>query len=216
MRLRLLEEIFKDQKGQYASDFNVRIQRAFSWFNKATMLDQDIDLQYLSFWICLKALYQQDLGVLHNHQALKVFLSSVILKDQQRKIEKIVWGQCNQKIIWLLENKHLTQSYWDYQHKKISLEMCQQALQQDKQNICVSIEQRNTTDILKALFTRFYTLNEQIIQGGSNYNSSINCRSLHDSCVLLNRLLPIFMLIVLENSDLLDVAKPYYPMHQFS
>ncbi len=216
IRLQLLEEIFKEQKPQYSADLKLRIQRAFSWFNKANSLDQELDLQFLSFWICLNALYQQGTQQSDNTQCLNAFLTTIVIKDQYRKIETFISGQYRQRVISLLENKYLTQSYWDYQNQIIRLDACQQQLQQDHSDIRAAIEQRNITKILHLLFARLYMLNKQIINGGSSYQSDMNRKPLNESCTLLNRLLPIFMLIVLENTDIICFPKPYYPMQQFS
>ena len=59
-------------------------------------------------------------------------------------------------------------------------------------------------------------LKNQLLQGGISYSSAINRPQLKDSCEILLVLLPAFLLLLIENTDILDVGQVFYPMMQMS
>ncbi len=70
--------------------------------------------------------------------------------------------------------------------------------------------------MLYVIFNRLYTLRNQIMHGGSTYNSSVNRAQIQDGCNILTALLPAFMHILLENEKIIDLGKPFYPVVQVS
>lgn len=116
----------------------------------------------------------------------------------------------------LLDNQYTYQGYWDYQNKKIALEVCKAQLEQEKKKVAKALQQKHSVDILLVLFNRLYTLRNQLMHDGSTYKSSLNRKQLRDGCQILSALLPAFLYIALENADSLDLGKPFYPVAQVS
>src|SRR5690606_7697079 len=99
----------------------------------------------------------------------------------------------------LLVNPYMEQSFLDYLQQKISLERCIAELETQKKIIQHALNERNSVEILVGVFRRLYTLHHQLMQGGVTYHSSLNHKSLEDSCRILAALLPVFICILLEN-----------------
>lgn len=99
----LLEEIFKSKKLQHSERFNLRVQRSLSWFKKSLELEHDLDLQFISLWIALNALYVQDMNVAQDTQALQQFLNSIHQQDQEDRIDSTLWGKLSPLIARLLD-----------------------------------------------------------------------------------------------------------------
>lgn len=99
----LLEEIFKSKKLQHSERFNLRVQRSLSWFKKSLELEHDLDLQFISLWIALNALYVQDMNVAQDTQALQQFLNSIHQQDQEDRIDSTIWGKLSPLIARLLD-----------------------------------------------------------------------------------------------------------------
>ena len=212
----LLEEIFKTKKIQQSDEFNLRIHRGLSWLKQALLLDHDPDLQFISLWISFNAIYAQDLGQSQDKQSLRQFLHLICQHDVDHRIYSILWDKFSQPIRMLLDNQYTYQGYWDYQNKKIALEVCKAQLEQEKKKVAKALQQKHSVDILLVLFNRLYTLRNQLMHGGSTYKSSLNRKQLRDGCQILSALLPAFLYIALENADSLDLGKPFYPVAQVS
>lgn len=212
----LLEEIYKSNKAQNSAHFNLRIHRGLGWFKKAIDLDQDLDFKFISLWISFHSLYADDADMNQHPGQLQQFFKKLCQKDLDHKIDKMIWDKYSQPMQALLDNSSLEQSFWDYRNQKISLESCQEVLQAQKQKVQDALQSRNSVEILSVLFRRLYTLHHQLMHGGAAYHSSLNHKSLQDSCRILGALLPVFICILLENSAALDLGKPFYPAAQVS
>ncbi|WP_291357031.1 MULTISPECIES: HEPN domain-containing protein [unclassified Acinetobacter] len=212
----LLEEIFKSKKAEHSDYFNLRIHRGLSWLKKSVELDSDLDLKFMSLWISFNAIYAQDAGLNQDKQSLRQFLYLICQKDQEHKIYHILWDKFSQPIRLLLENPYVYQGFWDYQNQKISQRSWKEDFDQEKKKVHKALQEKSSVDILFVVFNRLYTLRNQMIHGGATYNSSVNRRQLQDACNILVALLPIFMLVLLENAKTLDLGKPFYPVVQVS
>ena len=140
---------------------------------------------------------------------------------------KLINGTFRTRVCWcntwtklrvrlVLDNQYTYQGYWDYQNKKIGLDVCKAQLEQEKKKVAKALQQKHSVDILLVLFNRLYTLRNQLMHGGSTYKSSLNRKQLQDGCQILSALLPAFLYIALENADSLDLGKPFYPVAQVS
>lgn len=210
----LLEEIFKSKKAENTDAFNLRIHRGLSWLRKAGDLDADMDLQFISLWVAFNAIYAQDLTVSQDKQSLRQFLHMICRKDTDGKIYGILWEKFSQPVRVLLDNQYVYQGFWDYQNQKISAAACKEGLEQEKRKVHLALKNKESADILLVLFSRLYTLRNQLVHGGATYSSSVNRKQLQDGCRILSALLPVFILVLLENAQTLDLGKPFYPVVQ--
>ena len=212
----LLEEIFKSKKAEHSDYFNLRIHRGLSWFKKSVELDSDLDLKFISLWIAFNAIYAQDVIITQDKQSLRHFLYLICQKDQESKIYNILWDKFSQPIRLLLENPYGYQGFWDFQNQKISQVTWKEDFEQEKKKVHRALQEKASVDILFVIFNRLYTLRNQMIHGGVTYNSSVNRKQLQDACNILAAFLPVFILVLLENAQTLDLGKPFYPMVQVS
>ena len=212
----LVEEVFRANKEQYSDAFNLRIHRGLSWLKKSFDFENDLDLKFMSLWVSFNAIYAQDFPISQDKQSLRQFLHLICQKDSEQKIYQVIWQRFSQSIRLLLDNPYIYQGFWDYQNQKISHEVCKEGLAQEKKKVSKALQEKDSVSILFVLFNRLYTLRNQILHGGSTYNSSLNRKQLYDSCQILAALLPIFIQILLENFETLDLGKPYYPVVQFN
>lgn len=212
----LIEEIFRANKQQQSDAFNLRIQRGLSWLKKSYDFENDLDLKFMSLWVSFNAIYAQDFPISQDKQSLKNFLDAIWQQDTEQKIDQHIWQHFHQPILVLLNNPYIFQGFWDYQNQKITHERCKLELEQEKKTVDYALIKKDTVGVLFILFQRLYTLRNQILQGGATYNSSLNRKQLFDSCQILAVLLPIFIQVLLENAQTLDVGKPYYPVVQYN
>ena len=208
----LLEEIFKINKADNTEAFNLRIQRGLSWLKKANDLHNDLDLQYISLWVSLNAVYAQDAAPFE--QGLQSFLQMLFQKDAEGKLERIVWEKFSQPVQALLNQNHLHQDFWDFQNKKMTLARCQAGLAQEKRDCREAMTRRDTGALLTLLFGRLKALHHQLVQGGVSYGSAMNRKYLQDSCNVLGALMPVIILLLLENAQAMDLGNPFYPSVQ--
>ncbi|MFU9045972.1 hypothetical protein ACNAUY_06210 [Acinetobacter tibetensis] len=212
----VLEEVFKNQKAEHSEAFNLRLHRGMSWFKKAMLLDEDLDLKFISLWISFNAIYAREGIVLQPQQGVKQFLTALSQLDHEHKVEYVLEHKGKQSIHLILDNPYIYQGFWDYQNNKISQASWKTEFEAEQRVVHQALQRRKTAEILTFLFARLNTLRNQILQGGVSYNSVVNRRYIADGCNILSMLIPIFMFILLENAEQLDTEKPFYPVMQVS
>jgi hypothetical protein len=60
-----------------------------------------------------------------------------------------------------------------------------------------ALASKNVPQALSCIFTRLYTLRNQLIHGGATHNSSINREQLKDACNLLQKVIPLIIALMM-------------------
>lgn len=213
----VLEEIFKNNKNRNSERFNLRIHRGLSWLKKAALMDDDLDLQFMSLIIAFNAIYAEETeDMIRGQHSFKVFLKCIYNQDYEKKFYQILCGKDDRTIQLFLESPYIFQGYWDYKNQKIDQITWKKSFESEQIRVLQAFRNKDGLDILEMIFNRLFTLRNQMIQGGVSYKSSINRKQLEDGCKILLSLLPVFIQILIENAQSLDIDKPFYPVVQMS
>lgn len=212
----VLGEMYRSKKNEHSTPFNLRIQRSLSWFKKALILHDDLDLQFITVWVAFNALYTQEQAADQEQYTLRHFLSSMCHKDVNQKIFHILWEKKQSTIRLLLSNPYLYQSFWDWRNQKISEATWRSAFDTEQQQLQHILQNHDSVSLLVSLFSRLTTLYQQLSRGGATYNSAINRKQLANAWSVLSVLVPSFIQILLENVENIEFNQPFYPVVQVS
>ncbi|WP_319749903.1 HEPN domain-containing protein [Pseudomonas aeruginosa] len=205
MQYQALKERHRQERDQQHPNLSLRIHRALSWLNRAEQAD-DADGRFIFLWIAFNAAYATDIDEqlrLSEQETFKAFLEKLCSLDKSHSIERLVWSEFSGSIRVLLDNPYVFQSFWDHQSGKINEEQWKERFASGKRAASAALASRNTPAVLGVLFNRIYTLRNQLVHGGATWNSSINRSQLRDCCNLLRKLVPLIILIMLDNPDTL-------------
>ena len=114
-----------------------------------------------------------------------------------------MWHAFPSNIRVLLDNPYVFQSFWDHQSGKISKAQWQQRFDAGKQRAKAALGARDTNGVLAVVFSRLYTLRNQLIHGGATWNGKINRDQLRDCVAILGQLVPLVIEIMLDNPNTL-------------
>ena len=70
---------------------------------------------------------------------------------------------------------------------------------------------RNTVLVLRLVFDRLYVLRNQLVHGGSTWNSRVNRDQMRDGAAILAFLMPVFVDVMMDNPHE-DWGRPFYPV----
>ncbi|MCL7787271.1 HEPN domain-containing protein [Pasteurella multocida] len=205
-----LEQCYKSQRHQLSEDFRLRIHRSLSWLKKSEQ-DKDLDSRFISLWIAFNAAYAKELGDIRDKATFNEFLLRICAFDNEKQIYNLVWKTFSQSIRLLLDNKFVFQPFWEFHNGKMSEKNYLRAEMLEREQFFSALEKQKTERILAVMFSRLYTLRNQIIHGGSTYNSKANREQLRDGCNILALLIPAMLQIMLEHHAEIDWGKPFYP-----
>ena len=196
--------------------FPLRLRRAVSWLHRANQVDKkDLDTQFVFLWIGFNALYARDprrfVGGQQPSQrkdAKKYFTNlSKFGKDTDGRICKAVsQKEVNKAVIGLLKNKYVSTAFWEHRHKNPKSEQenprnWSKSQKRKMKSYESAKEKQNSRKMLSIIFGRLFTLRNQMMHGGSTWNSELSDGQLRDGAVILHCLLPEFIDIMLDGPD---------------
>ena len=191
----------------------LRVHRSISWLTRSEKEAADLDVCFILLWISFNSAYASDIEETDANEraSFKKFFSTLIKLDNKHRVYDAVWTRFSQEIRILLDNKYIFGPFWSHQNGLPGYERWEDRLEASKKSASQAMKSFDTPALLAVVFDRLYVLRNQIIHGGSTWNSSVNRRQVQDSVSVLSWLLPIFIDIMMDNSKQ-DWGKPFYPV----
>ena len=200
----------KLKASQLPETLTIRAHRAISWLKSAEKQEDNLDLKFISLWVSFNACFAVNINSLNSKPEkakLREFTSSLVQFDQNR-LYNLFWEKFSGPVKVLIENKFVFKKFWEYTRG----ESDDYEVAFDKSIIHATncLSKQNIEGLLEVVLERLYTLRNQLIHGGSTYNSKLNRTQLKDACNILQLLVPIIIDIMLENgqNDWGDIAYP--------
>lgn len=131
--------------------------------------------------------------------------------DGGHRIYNAVWNRFPHEIRVLLNNKYVFAPFWNHQNEQEGYADWAETLASSQRVISSAMEHRDTSRLLSVEFDRRYVLRNQLVPGGSTWNSSVNRNQVRDGAAVLGTLLPVFIDIMMDNARR-DWGKPFYPV----
>ena len=139
------------------------------------------------------------------------FIKKICLLDTDKVIQRIVWEDCSEHIVTLLNNRYTFQAFWNYHNGNISKKAWKASFLKEREKALQAIKDQNVAELLLSIFSHLYTLRNQLIHGGATYNSKANRKQLNDACNILSNLIFIMIKVMIDNPESIDWGKPFYP-----
>jgi hypothetical protein len=179
----------------------IRIHRSISWLKSAEKQEENLDLKFISLWVSFNACYAVDINGLNSKPEkakLREFTSSLVQFDQNR-LYNLFWEKYSGPVKVLIENKFVFEKFWEYTRGES--DDYQVAFNKSITQATNCLSKQNIEGLLEVVLERLYTLRNQLIHGGSTYNSKLNRSQLRDACNIMQLLVPIIIDIMLENKE---------------
>ena len=214
MKLTELEDYYQQNRVHYSELFDLRIHRALSWLKKAESSSKDLDACFIALWIAFNAAYAREMehtSTPSDRSDSQQFLYTVCRVDKSNRIYHLLWQTFSKNIRVLLDNPYTFQPFWEYHNGRTSDSAWREAFEEAKSRTNTALAKQNTGLVLSNVFARLYTLRNQIVHGGTVYNSPYTRAQLRDGCAILKQCIPLILQIMQENHTLPDWGKPFYP-----
>lgn len=199
-----LKQRHRQVRDGYPADLNLRIHRALSWWQRASMAD-DMDGRFIFLWIAFNAAYATEIDDdcrLSEQATFKAFLERLCALDEAGQINALVWNEFSGSIRVLLDTHYVFQSFWDWQSGKIGREVWEERFERAKRRAHFALGSGNTALLLGEVFNRLYTMRNQLVHGGATWNSSVNRGQMRDCTNLLGKLVPLMIALMLEHPEI--------------
>ena len=199
--------------------FTLRMHRSLSWLQRAQAAGGDDDVAFMCLWIAFNAAYAQDNGGhtdnASERQTFRSFVAEACRLDADKALPALVWQVFPGPIRVLLDNQYLVQPFWDALNNPradgTTPTHWREAFDEARMRVHRALAQQDTERVLYEVFVRLYTLRNQLMHGGSTWNSSVNRTQVRDGRELLARVLPVMLDVMMKNPERFE-GKPFYPV----
>lgn len=206
-----IERYYKQHRLDYSDNFRLRIHRSLSWLRSSNEIDS-LDHKFITQWIAFNAAYANEISTITgDRNTFFEFLKKVCDLDKEEEIYSVIWDNYSQSFEKLLDTPYTFQPFWDFHNGKRSESDWERMFYGAKRKAQFALKNRETHIALQIIFSHLYTLRNQIMHGGSTFNSKANRAQLKESCDLLNVLIPIILNIMMKNHNEMDWGQPFYP-----
>ena len=210
--LQQVQQHYQQCKEQLPDPVRLRIHRSFSWLKQAAANPSE-DLQFMCLWVAFNAAYAKDL---QNHdkpsesEEFRHFLQQICKADNQ-DIYQLIWQTYSASIRTLLDSQYVFQPYWDHKNGMKSEQSWQDSFDKARRKSHLALADKNTPLVLSIVFSRLYTLRNQVFHGGATFASTVNRAQLKDAIRILTDVLPLFLYVMMSHPNEAVWGKPYYP-----
>lgn len=194
--LRLRYESTCQRLRRTCRNYQIRIHRALSWYERAQALDlqSQSDGRLIYGWIAFNALYgswDEELGMpRRDGEGWKRFLEELLAIDSQGWLAAELIA-LEPDVLPLLENRYLDMRFWKNPQQAGSYKRKFHEAQRLYQN-------RQWAVLLSYVFERVYVLRGQVVHGGATSGSKLNRENLQRCVRILERLLPVILSLAIE------------------
>jgi hypothetical protein len=198
----------------FPSNLGLRVHRSLSWLNRAEMAAGDDDAAFIFYWIAFNAAYAEaldDAALFGERTALADYFQRLTELDRDHLIYDAIWQRFSDSIRMLLQNKYVFQPFWKHQNHVAGYEDWQARFAASKRKVGAALGRSDTRTVLSTLFDRLYVLRNQLVHGGSTWNSKVNRDQVRDGARIMAFLVPLFIDLMMDNPEVAWGA-PYYPM----
>ena len=205
---RALREGFPETMG-------LRVHRSISWIGRAETEQDDHDARFLFLWIAFNAAYADEgefQGIAPNERTTFTdFFGKVVTLDAERRIYKAIWESFSGPIRILMQNRYVFNPFWQHHNGIAGFEDWEERFRASARRLAQSLQTQDTVRVLSFVFDRLYVLRNQIMHGGSTWNSAVNRNQVRDGAAILGFLMPVFLDVMMGNPRE-DWGQPFYPV----
>lgn len=185
----------------FEPDFNLRIHRSLSWLKRAEFDKNDFDASFIFYWISFNAMYSDYIFDSEDSEKKQfgLFFNKLISVDTSNDIYNLIWDSFPNAIRTLLNNKFVYGEYWRNFHDGDISEVYKNQIRKKIKIINNALKVNDTELVLETLFSQLYFLRNQVLHGGSTWNSKVNREQIRDCSNILASFIPLFIDLMMDN-----------------
>lgn len=199
----------------FPETMGLRAHRAISWIGRAEACGDDDDARFIFLWIAFNAAYADEREfqpVVPGERAAFVdYFGRLVACDKDRRIYKALWQRFSGPVRMLMENRYVFSPFWQHHNGIGGYEDWENKFSSSSRSFAQAFQTGDSVRVLSFTFDRLYVLRNQLVHGGSTWNSGVNRAQVRDGAAILAFLMPAFVDLMMENPHE-DWGRPFYPV----
>ena len=110
-----------------------------------------------------------------------------------------------------LDNRYVFDPFWKHHNGLAGFEDWEERFRASERRFLRALRSRDSVLVLRLVFDRLYVLRNQLVHGGSTWNSRVNRDQMRDGAAILAFLMPVFVDVMMDNPHE-DWGRPFYPV----
>jgi len=167
----------RDIRDGYPEALRMRIHRALRWLTRAEVEMSDDDARFVFQWIALNAAYSREFDFSRDgseRDRVRSFCETLVALDAKKRLHHALFQQFSGPICDLIENKFTFEPFWRAVRTHDSSNQWETRFASNKRAALATMKQNDTVTVLSIVFDRLYVLRNQLVHGGSTWNSDTN------------------------------------------
>lgn len=191
--------------------FALRIHRSISWIGRAEREVEDRGAGFLFLWIAFNSAYGGERTETGEREAFGHYFDHLKALDTGGRLYEMVWSTFPGPIRLFLENRYVFAPFWRFHHGEADSADWEARFDFARKRFHAALRDKDTALILSMLFDRLYVLRNQLIHGGSTWNSGTNRDQLRDGAAILKSFVPVMVDLMMDAPEG-DWGVPMYPV----
>lgn len=199
----------------FPETMGLRVHRAISWIGRAEASGEDTDARFIFLWIAFNAAYADERefqSIAPGERATIIeYFRKLVALDYEQKIYKAIWQKFSGSVRLLMENRYTFNPFWQHHNGIEGFDDWEHRFHSSARAFAAAFQRGDSPQVLRFVFDRLYVLRNQLVHGGSTWNSNVNRAQVRDGAAILGFLMPVFVDIMMDNS-MEDWGQPFYPV----
>lgn len=202
----------------FPETMGLRVHRAISWISwigRAETCRDDDDARFIFLWIAFNAAYADEREFQSiapgERAAFQDYFGRLVTHDHGHRIYNALWQRFSGPVRMLMENRYLFNPFWQHHNGIEGFEDWEDRFKASSRGFAHAFQEGESVRVLSFVFDRLYVLRNQLVHGGSTWNSAVNRAQVHDGAAILAFLMPVFVDLMMDHSTE-DWGRPFYPV----
>lgn len=210
-----LKEKQRAIRAGFPQTMGLRVHRSISWIGRAEDCGEDYDARFIFLWIAFNAAYADETEFQSIPQGERTafldFFGRLTKHDADRQVYDAVWQRFSGPVRQLMANRYVFNPFWQHHNGIEGFENWEDRFRASTRTFTTAFQNGDTVRVLSFVFDRLYVLRNQLVHGGSTWNSTVNRAQVRDGAAILGFLMPVFVDIIMDNPSE-NWGKPFYPV----
>ena len=210
-----LKQKQREIRSGFPETVGLRVHRSISWIGRAEACGDDHDARFIFLWIAFNAAYADErdfqIASLGERAAFADYFAKLIERDQERRIYEALWDRFSGPVRTLMDNRFVFSPFWQHQNGIAGFEDWDERFRLSSRSFAQAFQSGESVRVLSFVFDRLYVLRNQLVHGGSTWNSGVNRAQVRDGAAILSFLIPVFVDLMMDHPHA-DWGRPFYPV----
>ena len=185
---------------------NLRIRRALSWFDRATVAqsEPDDDVEFFLHWIAFNALYGQLVPASSSRDdfgSVSRYLGDIAEMDSRGLLKSAILADHRRSIKELVDNKYIYHRYWYFRNGDSDHSDWESHFNKDQRSVKTALHHEEILDVLKIVFSRLYTLRNQLFHGNATWSGHVNRSQVIHGAAMMRCVVPRCIIVMIQHPD---------------